>query len=232
MTAATDSGSHSEASAAKRNACPKCSEYRQECACAWCGGPLPQGHRADARYCGPGCRARASVYRRSPEGMAEQQAREADPAYQQWRAQLQALAAHLGTYSPEERARYAHVKAATRSGQVCAECGRELGGLVFWRKVETGRFTEELPAAPSAGRPRCAWPAAARPRPCTLRACGFAAPAADRPAGSGCKPAGTGTGSAAGAAPTLAQTTGARSARIATRPAGSPAAAPAASARL
>ena len=32
--------------------------------CAWCGGPVPEFRRADARYCSEGCRKRAARARR------------------------------------------------------------------------------------------------------------------------------------------------------------------------
>lgn len=32
--------------------------------CEWCGGPVPEFRRADARYCREGCRKRAARARR------------------------------------------------------------------------------------------------------------------------------------------------------------------------
>lgn len=34
-------------------------------ACAWCGGPVPEFRRADARYCCEGCRKRGARGRRT-----------------------------------------------------------------------------------------------------------------------------------------------------------------------
>ena len=33
-------------------------------ACRWCGGPVPEFRRADAAYCGEGCRKRAARQRK------------------------------------------------------------------------------------------------------------------------------------------------------------------------
>ena len=39
-------------------------------ACRWCGEPVPEFRRADACYCGEGCRKRAARSRRKEKGRA------------------------------------------------------------------------------------------------------------------------------------------------------------------
>lgn len=39
--------------------------WRNDWVCRWCGDELPMGKRADAKFCGEGCRKRAARWRRA-----------------------------------------------------------------------------------------------------------------------------------------------------------------------
>ena len=154
----TDNGSVHVAGSVSHNAgCTACDAvlgsghdpngYRRHCtachqsthyACAECDACLPRGARWDRYYCSSSCRVKVHQWRHSPEGIAEQRARDEwrnSPEGEQLVATLRAMSAAMG-----DKPRRTDVEREARAtATVCGRCGAPTpASQPVWKRTASG----------------------------------------------------------------------------------------------